>query len=94
MPLVPVARIVTHRASWQLVDDAGAAIAELTDDHVRAENLSSSTVDDWRELEFELAEDADAALLDRAERRLRKAGLRRARYGSKLARVLRPAARR
>jgi CHAD domain-containing protein len=90
VPLVPVARIVTHRASWQLVDDAGAAIAELTDDHVRAENLSSATHDDWRELEVELAEDADAALLDRAERRLRKAGLRRARYGSKLARVLKP----
>jgi CHAD domain-containing protein len=89
--LVPVARIVTHRASWQLVDDAGTALAELTDDHVRAENLSEATRDDWRELELELAEDADAALLDRAERRLRKAGLRRARYGSKLARVLRPA---
>jgi CHAD domain-containing protein len=90
VPLVPVARIVTQRASWQLVDDTGTALAELTDDHVRAENLSSSTRDDWRELEFELAEDADADLLDRAERRLRKAGLRRARYGSKLARVLRP----
>ena len=89
--LVPVARIVTHRASWQLVDEAGTAIGELTDDHVRAENLSSSVRDDWRELEVELAEDADAALLDRAERRLRKAGLRRARYGSKLARVLKPA---
>jgi CHAD domain-containing protein len=90
VPLVPVARIVTHRMSWQLVDDAGTAIAELTDDHVRAENLGSATHDDWRELEVELAEDADAALLDRAERRLRKAGLRRARYGSKLARVLKP----
>jgi CHAD domain-containing protein len=89
-PLVPVARIVTHRASWQLVDDSGTALAELTDDHVRAENLGSSVRDDWRELEVELAEDADEALLDRAERRLRKAGLRRARYGSKLARVLRP----
>jgi CHAD domain-containing protein len=91
VPLVPVARIVTRRASWQLVDDAGTTIAELTDDHVEAENLNSSTSDKWRELEVELAEDTDAAVLDAAEGRLRKAGLHRARYGSKLARVLRPA---
>lgn len=87
-PLVPVARIVTHRATWRLVDEAGTELAELTDDHVEAENLSSSTRDNWRELEVELAEQADDALLDRAEKRLRKAGLRRSPYGSKLARVL------
>lgn len=92
VPLVPVARIVTHRASWQLVDDAGTELAELTDDHVTAENLNSSTKDKWRELEVELADAADDALLDRAEGRLRDAGLRRADYGSKLARVLRPEA--
>jgi CHAD domain-containing protein len=40
----------------------------------------------------ELADAADDALLDRAEKRLRDAGLRRADYGSKLSRVLRPAA--
>ncbi len=91
VPLVPVARIVTHRASWQLVDDAGTELAELTDDHVTAENLNSSKKDKWRELEVELADAADDALLDRAESRLRKAGLRRADYGSKLARVLAPA---
>ncbi len=90
VPLVPVARIVTHRASWQLVDDAGSAFAELTDDHVEAENLNSSTVDNWRELEVELTEEADSALLDRAETSLRKAGLRPASHSSKLARVLRP----
>jgi CHAD domain-containing protein len=92
VPLVPVARIVTRRASWQLVDDAGTELAELTDDHVTAENLNSSTKDKWRELEVELADAADDALLDRAERRLADAGLRRADYGSKLARVLRPEA--
>ncbi|HEY0447961.1 CYTH and CHAD domain-containing protein [Actinophytocola sp.] len=91
VPLEPVARIVTHRATWQLVDNSGAVLAELTDDRVEAENLSSSTKDKWRELEVELADDADDALLDRAERELLKAGLRPAKYGSKLARVLRPA---
>ncbi|MPZ82234.1 MAG: CHAD domain-containing protein [Actinophytocola sp.] len=89
VPLVPVARIVTRRATWQLVDEAGSALAELTDDHVEAANLRASTMDNWRELE--LADETDAALLDRAERQLRKAGLRPATYGSKLARVLRPA---
>jgi CHAD domain-containing protein len=93
VPLVPVARIVTRRASWQLVDEAGTELAELTDDHVTAENLNESTKDKWRELEVELADAADDALLDRAEHRLRDAGLRRADYGSKLARVLRPAGR-
>ncbi|HEY7593694.1 MAG TPA: CYTH and CHAD domain-containing protein [Actinophytocola sp.] len=92
VPLVPVARIVTHRASWQLVDEAGTELAELTDDDVHAENLNSSTKDHWREVEVELAEEADEALLDRAERALRDAGLRRAEYGSKLARVLGPTA--
>ncbi len=87
-PLVPVARITTRRASWRLVDESGVELAELTDDHVEAENLNSSTMDNWRELEVELAEEADAALLDRAEKRLRKAGLRPASYRSKLARVL------
>src|ERR1700741_1557908 len=90
VPLVPVARISTRRASWRLVDDSGAELAELTDDHVEAENLNSSTMDNWRELEVELAQEADAALLDRAEKRLRKAGLRPASYGSKLARGLDP----
>lgn len=88
LPLVPAARIVTRRASWRLVDESGSSLAELTDDHVHAENLNSSTMDDWRELEVELAEEADAALLDRAETQLRKVGLRPASYGSKLARVV------
>ena len=91
VPLVPVARIVTQRAVWRLVDGSGGDLAELTDDHVEAENLSASTVDNWRELEFELAGETDASLLDRAEKRLRKAGVRPAGYGSKLARVLGPA---
>ncbi|MGH3760038.1 CHAD domain-containing protein [Actinophytocola sp.] len=90
VPLIPVARIVTHRTSWQLADDAGSPLAELTDDRVEAENLTSSTMDRWREVEVELAEAADAGLLDRVEGRLREAGLRRADHGSKLARVLAP----
>jgi CHAD domain-containing protein len=88
VPLIPVARIVTHRASWRLIDESGSSLAELTDDHVEAEDLNSSTIDNWRELEVELAEEADGALLDRAEKHLRKAGLRPASHGSKLARVL------
>jgi len=61
----------------------------VADDRVAAENLlDSSAVRTWREVEFELAEDADVALLARADKALRKAGLRRSDHDSKLARVV------
>lgn len=83
-PLVPVARIVTSRSRWFLRDSGGAALGELTDDHVEASRLTGTGSDSWREVEVELDEGADGALFDR----LRKTGLRQAAHGSKLARVL------
>ena len=89
MDLVPVARIVTDRAGWRLVDGGGTSLADVADDRVAAQNLlDCSAVRTWREVEFELAEDADVALLARADKALRKAGLRRSDHDSMLARVL------
>lgn len=83
-PLVPVARIVTSRSRWFLRDSGGAALAELTDDHVEASRLTGTGSDSWREVEVELDEGADDALFEK----LRKTGLRQAAHSSKLARVL------
>ncbi len=91
LPLEPVARIVTHRAGWRLVGTSGEPLAELADDRVEAENLTDhSGVRNWREVELELTDDTHTDLLDRADRALRKAGLRPSPHDSKLAHVLRP----
>lgn len=85
----PVARIRTERQVWDLVGSAGEPLAEVTDDHVEARLLGKSdTVDEWREVEVELAAAGTPELLDLVEKVLRKAGIRRAAHGSKLARVL------
>jgi CHAD domain-containing protein len=81
----PVALVKTKRRIWRLSGPAGA-IAEVAHDRVTARRLDgSSTEDKWREMEVELAAVDAGPELDRA---LRKAGLRRARHASKLARVL------
>jgi CHAD domain-containing protein len=65
----------------------------VTDDRVTATRLDgSSNVDEWRELEVELADPAATAVLTGAEKVLRKAGIRRAGHSSKLARVVPPPA--
>jgi CHAD domain-containing protein len=85
----PVARIRTTRDVWQLFGAKGEPLAEVTDDRVEARRLGdSSTVDTWRELEVELSDPDHADVLDRTEKVLRKAGIRRAKHSSKLARVL------
>jgi CHAD domain-containing protein len=81
----PVAQVKTKRQVWQLVGRKGKPLAEVADDRVSARRLDESTVDEWRELEVELADPSSAKDMDRA---LRKAGLRPARHSSKLARVL------
>jgi CHAD domain-containing protein len=81
----PVAQIRTRREVWRLVGRKGKPLAEVADDRVSARRLDKSTVDEWRELEVELADPAAVQGMDRA---LRNAGLRRARHRSKLARVL------
>lgn len=97
-PLVPVAELTTRRRQWQLTDDSGRGLVTVVDDHVTAQTTGVSTeARSWREVEVELDEAGDTRLLDRFDRRLRKAGVRRSEAPSKLARVLGdriPAARR
>jgi CHAD domain-containing protein len=89
----PVARLRTERRVWQLLGPGREPLAEVTDDRVTARRLGqSSTVDKWRELEVELADPAAVAVLDGVEEVLLRAGVRRARHSSKLARVLPPPA--
>jgi CHAD domain-containing protein len=85
----PVAQVRTARQVWRLVGRKGRQLAEVADDQVSARRLDpeaiESGVDEWHELEIELTDPGTAKGFDRA---LRKAGLRRARHSSKLARVL------
>lgn len=87
--LTPVVRIRSTREVRDLLDAHGAVLAELSIDAVLAESLRAegrSTA--WRELEVELAENADPALLDAVDQRLREEGIARAQSPSKLARAL------
>ncbi|WP_055490790.1 CYTH and CHAD domain-containing protein [Streptomyces sp. TP-A0356] len=88
-PLRPVVRIRSTRSVRALVNAEGGALAELSLDTVRADSLladGGQTV--WSEMEVELAEDADPALLDRIDKVLGKKGIDRVRTPSKLARAL------
>ncbi|MFJ8444854.1 CHAD domain-containing protein [[Kitasatospora] papulosa] len=90
-PVVPVVRILSARDVHHLLDADGALLAELSIDEVLAERLTGEghgTTSAWTEIEVELADDADPALLDAVERRLRKAGVRPAAAPSKLSRAL------
>ncbi|MFD0033537.1 CHAD domain-containing protein [Streptomyces sp. NPDC127172] len=87
--LTPVVRIRSTREVRDLVDAEGGVLAELSIDAVRAQSLrAQGRSAAWREMEVELAEDADPALLDAVEKRLREHGIARAQSPSKLARAL------
>ncbi|NUQ97122.1 MAG: CYTH and CHAD domain-containing protein [Streptomyces sp.] len=87
--LKPVVRIRSTRATRHLVDSQGAVLAELTVDEVRAESLrGTTTLAAWTEMEVELADDADPALMEVVDKTLRKNGIDRAAHPSKLARAL------
>jgi len=87
--LAPIAELSTRRRRWRLTDNDGRLLIEVVDDHVSAHTLGASTSAlRWREVEVELAGHGDPGLLDRVERRLLKAGVRRSDARSKLARVL------
>lgn len=76
-PVDPVVRILSARDVHHLLDADGALLAELSVDEVLAERLTEGargTTSAWTEIEVELADDADPALLDAVERRLRKVG--------------------
>jgi CHAD domain-containing protein len=86
--LGPVARIATERRRRLLLDDTGASLAEIVDDEVSAQSLGEVTaLSQWREVEVELAA-GGRRLLQAADGRLRKAGLRPAGRSAKLERVL------
>ncbi|MGO4594416.1 CYTH domain-containing protein [Leifsonia sp. 2TAF2] len=93
-PLVPIARVTNQRDSVLLQDAAGFELAELTDDHVRSENLRSGGTQEWREWEVELlggapdTREARTALLDGIEEQLLAAGARPSASSSKLQRAL------
>ncbi|MEU6260748.1 CYTH and CHAD domain-containing protein [Streptomyces sp. NPDC047043] len=87
--LTPLVRIRSTRRTWHLVDSDRAVLAELTVDSVRAESLrGTTTLAAWTEMEVELADDADPALLDLVDKALHRNGIDRADYPSKLARAL------
>ncbi|MCX4509084.1 CYTH and CHAD domain-containing protein [Streptomyces sp. NBC_01619] len=87
--LVPVVRLWSSRDVSHLVDDSGELLAELSVDSVRAERLTpGGRTAEWTEIEVELADDADPALLDAVGKRLRKAGISPSSSSSKLARAL------
>ncbi|MFF3301100.1 CHAD domain-containing protein [Streptomyces sp. NPDC002908] len=90
-PVVPVVRILSARDVHHLLDEDGGLLAELSVDEVLAERLTEEghgTTSAWTELEVELADDGDPAVLDAVERRLRKAGVLPSSAASKLARAL------
>ncbi|MYQ40203.1 CHAD domain-containing protein [Streptomyces sp. LamerLS-316] len=90
-PVAPVVRILSARDVHHLLAEDGTLLAELSIDEVLAERLTEEghgTTSAWTELEVELADDADPAVLDAVERRLRKAGIRPSAAPSKLARAL------
>ncbi|MFD5816671.1 CHAD domain-containing protein [Streptomyces sp. NPDC127038] len=87
--LRPVIRIRSSRSLHHLLDGKGVVLAELSVDDVSAEAL----LDDerrttWTEMEVELVQGSDPALLDSVEKAVRKHGLHRAHNPSKVLRAL------
>ncbi len=88
--LVPVARLSTHRTVRRLLGKTGNALAEFSDDHVRAETLHPTRASQhWREWELELI-DGHPKLLGASQKLMVKTGVQPAPHSSKLARALAP----
>ncbi|MFG2310425.1 CHAD domain-containing protein [Streptomyces sp. NPDC048566] len=88
-PLRPVVRVHSIHRPYHLLDTAGHVLAELGVDDVVAEALPGGGETTWRELEVELAEGGDPALLDAVEEVLRGHGVDRAPHPSAVDRALR-----
>lgn len=89
--IAPVVRLLSSRDVHHLLAADGTLLAEVSVDKVIAERLAgegSGATAAWTEIEVELADDGDPAILDAVEKRLRKAGVRPAESPSKLARAL------
>lgn len=87
-PVGPIATLRTARRLLRWTDPTGRELLAVTDDRVTARVLSSGDESAWREIEIELGVDGDLKFFERAESRLRKAGVRRSASASKLARAL------
>ncbi|MFD4789299.1 CHAD domain-containing protein [Streptomyces sp. NPDC058459] len=88
--LVPVVRLRTARDVRHLLDAGGALLAEASVDTVTAERLNrAGGTTRWTEIEVELADGADPAVLDAVEERLAEAGVRPSKASSKAAEALR-----
>ncbi|MEW1724011.1 CYTH and CHAD domain-containing protein [Streptomyces sp. NPDC093109] len=92
-PLIPVVRLRSARVASRLHGAGNALLAEVSADTVRAERLGADGAPTgataaWTEAEAELGPDAGPEVLDALDAWLRAAGLRPARYASKLARAL------
>ncbi|MFI8517018.1 CHAD domain-containing protein [Streptomyces sp. NPDC085481] len=87
-PLLPVVRLRSRRDVRHLAAENGSLLAELSVDAVHAERLTGDGAAAWTEIEVELADDADEAILDAIDKRLKKAGIRPSDSASKLARAL------
>ncbi|MFF9894733.1 CHAD domain-containing protein [Streptomyces longispororuber] len=88
-PLTPLVRLRTARDVRRLLGADGDPLADVSVDSVLAERLGGSGgTAAWTEIEVELADGRDPAFLDRVEKKLRKAGVRRSQAPSKLARAL------
>ncbi|MEW1611348.1 MULTISPECIES: CYTH and CHAD domain-containing protein [unclassified Streptomyces] len=89
--VAPVVRLLSSRDVRHLTDPDGTLLAEVGIDTVCAERLAgqgTGTTATWTEIEVELADDGDPAILDAVDKRLRKAGVRPSESASKLARAL------
>ena len=88
---VPLVRLLSTRDVHHLADGDGTVLAELSVDEVLAERLSgegAGRTATWTEIEVELADDGDTALLDAVEAQLREAGIRPSASPSKVSRAL------
>ncbi|MEU6687938.1 CYTH and CHAD domain-containing protein [Streptomyces sp. NPDC046832] len=87
--LLPVVRLRSDRDVRHLLDADGRLLAEVSVDTVHAERLTGRGGEaQWTEIEVELADGGDPALLDKVDKRLRKAGVKPSTSSSKLARAL------
>ncbi|GAA2769035.1 CYTH and CHAD domain-containing protein [Streptomyces indiaensis] len=87
--LLPVVRLRSDRDVRHLLDADGRLLAEVSVDTVHAERLTGRGGEaHWTEIEVELADGGDPALLDKVDKRLRKAGVKPSTSSSKLARAL------
>ncbi|MEU6418912.1 CYTH and CHAD domain-containing protein [Streptomyces spiralis] len=87
--LRPLVRLRSERAVRHLVDGGGTLLAEVSVDAVHAERLTGDGgTARWTEIEVELADGGEEPLLDKVDKRFRKAGLRPSAAPSKLARAL------